>query len=325
MLAALPARADGPQAPPPPQPATVAEIQLAHDRALLRSLAAYIAAKPKAEDVDQAYLALFDKAIEHDWFTDYEEPAKRYLASFPEGPVRALAQIVATMARAQAGQFAEALKQYQALLTGLGKPEQEEFAAQFTESLAQAARTAGAYDVARQVYEMLLQRYGDSPTLRQKVRGELNRLAMVGKPAPRLVVKDIEGNTFRLEDLRGRYVLVDFWATWCAPCVAEMPRIQAAFARYREGGFEVVGVSLDETKAAIMDFTRTRKLPWRQIHNASCGGDLVEAFGVGSIPATFLLDPQGNVIRLDLRGPALDQVLSQVIKDPAVSRIGARP
>jgi len=323
VLAALPARAEGPQSPPPP--ATVAELQLAHDRALVRSLAAYIAAKPKAEDVDQAYLTLFDKAIEHDWFLEYEEPARRYLANFPDGPVRALAQIVATMARAQAGQFAEALKQYQALMTGLGKPEQEEFAAQFTDSLAQAASTAGAHDIARQVYEMLLERYGDSPTLRQKIRGDLNRLAMIGKPAPRLVVKDVEGNTFRLEDLRGRYVLIDFWATWCAPCVSELPRIQAALARYREGGFVVVGISLDETKAAVVDFTRTRKLPWRQIHNASCGGDLVEAFGVGSIPATFLLDPQGTVIRLELRGPALDQVLSQLIKDPAVPKIGARP
>jgi peroxiredoxin len=322
VMAGAPARAEGPQESS--LPASVAELQQAHDRALLRSLVAYIAAKPKAEDVDQAYLALFDKAIEHDWFLENEEPARRYLASYPDGPVRALAQIVATMARAQAGQFAEALQEYQALMAGLGKPEQEEFAAQFTDSLAQAASTAGAYDVARKVYETLLQPYGESPTLRQKVRDDLNRLAMVGKPAPRLVVKDIEGNTFRLDDLRGRYVLVGFWATWCAPCVAELPRVQAAFARYREAGFDVVGVSLDESKAAVVDFARTRKLPWRQIHNASCGGDLVEAFGVGAIPATFLLDPQGTVVRLELRGPALDQVLSQFLKDRLGPKAGAQ-
>jgi hypothetical protein len=72
--------------------------------------------------------------------------------------------------------------------------------------------------------------------------------------------------------------------------------------------------------------TRSRNIPWRQIHNASCGGDLVEAFGVGSIPATFLIDPQGTIIRLELRGPALDQALSQLIKDPAVTqKVGARP
>jgi peroxiredoxin len=320
------ARADGPQPAAAAAAASVAELQAAHDRALLRDLAAYIAAKPKALDVDQAYMAFFDKAIEHDWFLEHEETARRYLAAFPDGPVRALAQIVATMARAQAGQFGEALQQYQKLMAGLGKSEQEEFAAQFSDSLAQAACTAGAYDIARQVYETLLERYGDSPTLRQKVRDDLNRLAKVGKAAPRLVVKDVDGNPLRFDDLRGRYVLLDFWATWCAPCVAELPRMQAAYSKYHEAGFEVVGVSLDETKTAVQDFIRTRKLPWRQVHNASCGGDLVEAFGVGAIPATFLLDPQGTIIRLELRGPALEQTLSRLLKDPGtVPRIGARP
>jgi len=83
---------------------------------------------------------------------------------------------------------------------------------------------------------------------------------------------------------------------------------------YRAAGFEVIGVSLDETRSAVVDFTRTRKLPWRQVHNASCGGDLVEAFGVSTIPATFLIDPQGTIVRLELRGAALDQALAQLIK-----------
>ena len=108
-----------------------------------------------------------------------------------------------------------------------------------------------------------------------------------------MVAADIKGETFRLESLRGRYVLVDFWATWCAPCIAELPRVQAAYDKYHDQGFEVVGVSLDETKSAVLDFTRTRNIPWRQIHAASCGSDLVEAFGVSTIPATFLIDPQG--------------------------------
>ena len=202
-------------------------------------------------------------------------------------------------------------------MAGLGKPEQEEFAAHFTDSLAQAATAAGDYR--RRAAGLrdapgALQR---EPDAAQKVKDDLNRLAWSASRHPSVAAKDVKGETFRLDDLRGKYVLVDFWATWCAPCVAELPRVQAAYAKYHDAGFEIVGVSLDETKRPCVDFVKARNLPWRQIHNASCGGDLVEAFGVSTIPATFLIDPQGTIIRLELRGPALDQALAKLIKDVA--------
>lgn len=308
-----------------PAPANVAEIQAAHDRALVRDLTAYVAKNPKADDLDQAYMTLFDKVIEHDWFSDNEAIAKAYLTARPEGPVRSLAQIVATMARAQKNDFAGALARYEDLMKGLGKPEQEEFAANFADSLASAATAAGEYPVSRKVYQTLLDRYGESPTLRQKVKDDLNRLDKVGKPAPEVVGKDLKGDTFRLDSLHGKYVLVDFWATWCAPCISELPRVQAAYAAYHERGFEVVGVSLDETKTAVADFVKARNIPWRQIHNASSEGDLVAAFGVNTIPATFLIDPQGVIIRLELRGQSLDQALAKIFKAQSDPRKIARP
>lgn len=294
-------------------PANVAEIKAAHDRALVRDLAAYLGKNPKADDADQAFMALFDKAIEHDWFADHEALALQYLADRPDGPVRSLAQIVATMARASADDFPGALACYDDLMKGLGKPEQEEFASNFADSVATAATAAGEYPVARRVYQTLLDRYGDSPNLGQKVKGELARLDKIGKPAPALVARDLNGEVVRLDALKGKYVLVDFWATWCAPCVAELPRVEAAYAKYRGRGFEIVGVSLDETKSAVSDFVKARNIPWRQVHNASAGADLVEAFGVGTIPATFLIDPNGVIARLELRGPALDRALAKLI------------
>lgn len=305
-------------------PSNVNEIVAEHDRTLIRDLAQYLDRNPKADDADQAYMALFDKIIEHDWFADHEAIAKRYIADRPTGAVVSLARIVATMARAQAGQFDAALAQYKELMAGLGKDDQEEFATNFAESLASAATAAGEYTVSRQVFEILLGRYGESPNLRQKVQGELSRLSKVGKPAPSVVVNDVKGTEVRLEDLRGKYVLVDFWATWCGPCVSELPRLQAAYAKYHDSGFEIVGVSLDETKTALTDFVRTRKIPWRQIHGASSGGDLVEAFGVTTIPATFLIDPRGVITRLELRGPALDQTLDKLIKLPTVGSTSER-
>ena len=296
-------------------PSSVSEIQATHDRALIRDLVAYLGKTPKPEDVDQAYLTLFNKVIEHDWFLDNEATARAYLKDYPDGPVRPLAQIVATMARAQAGAFADALADYKALMDGLRGNDQVEFATNFADNLAGSATSAGEVDTAREVYTTLLRKFGgDNATLKQKVADDLARLDRVGRPAPSASVTDVDGKPFRFDDLKGKYVLVDFWATWCAPCLAELPRVQAAEAKYRDKGLRIVSVSLDETKGPVVDFVRVRKLPWTQIHNATCAGDLVQAFGVGSIPATFLIDPKGTIVRLDLRGAALDKALDTLIK-----------
>lgn len=301
-------RADDPK---PPQSA--AAIVQQHEKALIADLVAYVRAHPEAEDLDQAYLNIFEKAVAYDWFLDNEETAKQYLAAHPEGAVRPMAQIVATMARAQAGQFSEAWGIYRELVRGLDGIEQEEFASNFADSLAASATAAGDHGTARRVYETLLEKFGDNPALRAKVRDDLARLDMVGQPAPGLVVTDLQGQPVRLAEFKGKYVLIDFWATWCAPCVAELPNLRALYDSYHTRGLEIVSISLDETAEAAADFAKARKLPWIQVHNATSGGDAVAAFGVNNIPATFLVGPEGKVLRLELRGEALRQALKELI------------
>jgi peroxiredoxin len=297
-----------------PTTVTVSEIQARHDRAFIHELSEYLRQNPKAVDRDQAYAALFNKAIEHDWFSEAEEQGQQYLKSDPNGPVKALAQIILTMGRAQAGRFDEALKRYRELIQGLDQNEQEEFAASFTENLATEAITAGEFGIAREVYTLLQSRFSESPNLRQKIERELKRLDKVGKPAPAFTSDDINGKTVRLDAYRGKYVLIDFWATWCAPCITELPRLQTAYRTYHDAGLEIIAVSLDDSKTAVVDFVKARKIPWPQLHNASGSADLVEAFGVSSIPATFLIDPQGTVTRLDVRGKVLDETLGRLLK-----------
>ena len=302
--------------PPAPEsvPKTVTELLEAHDHALVRALSDYTTKNPKATDVERAYMALFEKVIERDWYLEQEPIARKYLGDFPEGTVRPMAMIVATMARAQDGKFGEALTAYTDLMKGLGKEDQEEFAGNFADSLATAASAVGEYDVARKVYEILLNRFGGDLKLRDKIQDDLARIDMVGKPAPAIVVKDVIGNVFRLSDLKGKFVLVDFWATWCSPCIAELPNIQAAHTKFHDKGFEVISVSLDESAPPLRDFLATHKMPWTQIHTLTSGGDVVDAYGVNSIPATFLIGPTGDVVRIELRGPNLDKTLEKLIR-----------
>jgi peroxiredoxin len=145
----------------------------------------------------------------------------------------------------------------------------------------------------------------------------LKRLDRVGKPAPAFATLDLTGRSIRLADYRGKYVLVDFWATWCTPCISELPRLQAAYRTFHDAGFEIIGVSLDENKSAVADFTKARNVPWPQVHNASSSVDLVELLGVITIPAVYLIDPEGTVVRLDLRGKALEVTLARLMKQPA--------
>src|SRR3954453_17454343 len=183
----------------------VAEILAAHDRSLLRDLGKYLREHPKADDRDQAYAALFNKAIEHDWFPETEPVALRYLKDEPDGPVKALAQIIATMGRAQAGRYVDALSRYKELMQGVGKTEQEDFASSFSDTFATAATSAGEFAVARQVYQTLRERFPESPGVRDKTAKELVRLERVGKPAPEFEAQDLAGKSVRLESLKGKY------------------------------------------------------------------------------------------------------------------------
>jgi peroxiredoxin len=311
LLLASPTLAADPVAP---AETGVTAIKTKHDRDLISDLLAYARANPKADDVDEAYVALFDTVIAHDWFADHEATAVAYVAERPDGGVRGLALIVATMARAQAGDFDEAIVKYEQLLEGLSGDDQEEFAVNFADNLAGSAIAAGKYGVAGRVLELVRDRFKESSTLAQKVAADLARLDRVGKPAPAFDVKDLEGKPVRSVELRGKYVLVDFWATWCEPCLDEIPRLQAAYTTHHAKGLEIVGVSLDESRATVADFLKGEKLPWTQVHNATSNGDLVEAFGVVNIPASYLIDPAGVITRIDLRGEALDKVLTELIK-----------
>ena len=137
----------------------------------------------------------------------------------------------------------------------------------------------------------------------------------IGQPAPEISLPTPDGKTISLSSLKGRYVLVDFWASWCGPCRKENPNVVAAFNKYKGKNFTVLGVSLDSDKDKWTNAIEKDGLTWAHISDLK-GWESIAArtYNVNSIPANFLIDPQGNIIARDLREEALDAELSKVLK-----------
>ncbi|MGF7079303.1 thioredoxin-like domain-containing protein [Mucilaginibacter sp. UYCu711] len=126
---------------------------------------------------------------------------------------------------------------------------------------------------------------------------------------------DDKGNEFKLSSLRGKYVLVDLWASWCAPCRAENPNLLKAYNTFKDKKFEIVGISLDETKAAWLNAVAQDKMPWAQVSDLKgFKNEVAVKFGITAIPQNVLIDPQGMIIAKNLRGEDLTEQLSALIK-----------
>jgi thiol-disulfide isomerase/thioredoxin len=156
-----------------------------------------------------------------------------------------------------------------------------------------------------------IQKLGDS------FAGTLRRLSLPGKP---MEIKGtlLDGTPFDQKTLAGKVVLVDFWATWCGPCVAEMPNMLEHYEKYHAKGFEIVGISLDDNRGTLEKFIADKKLPWPILHDQAAEGEgnaLARFYGITGIPQLILIGRDGNVITLNARGEKLGEELGKLFKD----------
>ncbi len=154
---------------------------------------------------------------------------------------------------------------------------------------------------------------GTIAILQMKQQLDEMRALAVGQVAPDIVLPDPNGKTTKLSDLRGKYVLIDFWAAWCKPCRQENPNVVRLYNQYNSKGFEVFGVSLDRSREDWVKAIADDGLNWTQVSDLQYFNSAAAVlYQIQAIPATYLVDPDGKIIAKDLRGPSLESKLAEL-------------
>ena len=153
----------------------------------------------------------------------------------------------------------------------------------------------------------------------KSAEGTLHKLDAIGKPFDLEFTEAIKGTTVSMKNLKGKVVVIDFWATWCGPCVGEMPNMKKLYAEYKDKGVEFIGVSLDQPKeqgglAKLKEFVAKNEIGWPQYYQGNgWESDFSRGWGVNAIPAVFVVDPQGKLHSINARGK-LDEIIPELLK-----------
>jgi len=274
----------------------------------------YLAANPTADDADRAYRWLFATALNSGLESDAVSLAENYLKrQVQTAATTAAAEQVRMLGLARGGKAEKAVQMYLAQL----KFARFQSAGPLIESgmdLATALRMAREFEGARAIYEAVGAKFFLNSSVQERCRNKAQKLDLLDHQAPMLNGTDTQGQKLELNALRGRVVLVDFWATNCPPCLEEFPNIKAIYREFHDQGFEIIGVSLDGDTSLVESFTERMKMPWPQIVDAATVKSLRETWQVRTIPSLYIIGRDGKVNQCDVRGRDLRTTVKALIR-----------
>jgi peroxiredoxin len=217
--------------------------------------------------------------------------------------------------------FGPLVKQYSERLATKSSAGEVRDALQVAQILQMYASPADAKSIYGALTKLADRVKGENPKLteqlKEHLKGPLAVLDMIGT-SPAIEGTLANGEKFDWSKYKGKVVLLDFWATWCGPCVKEIPNVKKAYEKYHDKGFEVVGISLDDDVKKLEAFQEKEKLPWPSIFptgdDKGFEAPLAKQFMIDGIPATFLIGRDGKLVSVSARGPRLEAQLEKLIE-----------
>jgi thiol-disulfide isomerase/thioredoxin len=313
VIAGNPAGAQTPAKGKPAPASASAPAAASFKDAKLNAIDAWLNANKTSPDRADALTEAANLAFELSNWAKAKAYAEQYVKEFPKLDGAAEMQLLVGKSLASTpGGEAEARKVFEKAIADAGDNINAAIGA--GTELANMLSGMGDIEGAKKVYQDLGTKFSATQGFDRFVKEKIDVLDQYGKAPKQIDVLGYDGKPINLGDLKGKVVLIDFWATWCGPCRAELPNVIATYKKLHPQGFEIVGISLDEDEGKLKEFLGSHEMPWAQFYDGKgWENEVGQLYGVQSIPATYLLDKAGNVQGIDVRGPALGRAVERLL------------